>query len=489
MSQPLVRNAREIARWDAQADVVIAGFGAAGATAAIEARAAGADVIVVERAGAGGGSAANSGGVIYLGGGTPTQKACGFEDTPEEMFKYLMAACGPSPDEGLVSAYCDGSLEHYAWLVDRGIRFRPRFAAAELGADECPGLVYSGTENAWPFNEIARPAPRGHYSADQGLASGGVLMQTLTQAAMKAGAAVHANTRCLALVVESDGRICGVVVRAAGEQSAVRARGGVILTTGGFISNREMLARHAPWLLPCTNVVGIEGDDGGGLMMGQAAGGVLCRMDAADISLPIYPPLQLRKGILINRHGQRFINEDAYMGRLGEFALLHQQGRVFLVVDDAIFARPEYLEADIAAVGETIAELEADLPLPSGALQATLSFYNEHAAKGRDPLFRKKAEYLAPLAQPPLAALDLSVDVVPYGVLTLGGLQIDTAGAVLDRDGDPIPGLYAAGRTTSGVCKGGYSSGLSIGDSTFFGRRAGRSAAARAIREREARPG
>ena len=89
-------NARDIANWDVQADVVIAGYGIAGASAAIEAARAGAEVGVLERTGGWGGAAALAGGFVYLGGGTPIQKACGFEDSVDNMRTFLCAAMGPA---------------------------------------------------------------------------------------------------------------------------------------------------------------------------------------------------------------------------------------------------------------------------------------------------------------------------------------------------------------------------------------------------------
>src|SRR5512139_4216248 len=83
-----VRHVRDVKTWDLGADVIVVGFGCAGACAAISAAEAGADVLVLERASGGGGTSALSGGQIYMGGGTPVQKACGFVDTPEEMYKF-----------------------------------------------------------------------------------------------------------------------------------------------------------------------------------------------------------------------------------------------------------------------------------------------------------------------------------------------------------------------------------------------------------------
>ena len=88
----------------------------------------------------------------------------------------------------------------------------------------------------------------------------------------------------------------------------------------------------------------------------------------------------------------------------------------------------------------------------------------------------KAADYVRPLV-PPLGAFDLRPGIAPYAPFTLGGLSTTVDGEVLHLNGSVIPGLYAAGRTTSGVCSFGYASGLSIGDSTYFGRLAGRRAA------------
>ena len=87
--------------------------------------------------------------------------------------------------------------------------------------------------------------------------------------------------------------------------------------------------------------VGAEGDDGSGIRLGVAAGAATLHMDASSISLPATQPWGLKRGILVNTQGQRFINEDAYYGRLGEWALFHHGGRAWLVTDDAIFEKPE----------------------------------------------------------------------------------------------------------------------------------------------------
>ncbi len=466
----------EISKWDRETGVLVLGLGCAGACAALEADAAGAEVLVLERASAGGGTSALSGGVIYMGGGTAVQKAAGFEDSPEDMYRYLMASAGPLPHEPKVAAFSEGSVEHFEWMVRQGLEFKPVFYPHYSG--EPPnedGLVYSGSENAWPYNEIARPAPRGHCPKIAG-AAGGLLMQTLIGAVSRSSVGVVPDAHALGLVRRSDGTVAGAVARIDGADVAIRAERGVVLTTGGFINDDTMIDLHAPLLRRCHFRVGAEGDDGSGIRMGMAAGAGVANLGMGSISLPIHPPKSVSKGILVNRAGQRFVNEDVYMGLLGEHVLFRQEGEAYLVFDDATFVRPE-IPRDLLAVGETPAELESELGLAAGSLESTLALYNRFAREGRDPLFHKGSDYLAPLETPPYGVFDCRVDHSFYAAFTLGGLSTNERSEVLSPSGEPIPGLYAAGRATSGIAAPGYSSGLSLGDGSFFGRRAGRSAA------------
>ena len=477
------RAASEVTAWDGETDVIVVGYGCAGASAAIGALESGASVTILERAGAGGGASAMAGGEIYLGGGTPIQKACGFDDTPQAMFDFLMAATGPSPNEEKLSIYCDRSVEHFHWLVDCGVVFKPSFYATpcwEPPTDD--GLVFTGGENAWPFNEMVPPAPRGHVPQIQNKrlmekSGGWELMRHLSATAERLGATVRADSRVTELIVDSGGAVVGVYARSYGEEFALRARKGVVLASGGFAANGGMLARHAP-AVAGQMVLGTDGDDGTSIRLGQGLGALVAHLDAAEAALPSNPPL-VYPSLLVNQYGQRFINEDTYCGRIGQMAVFHQQARCSLVLDEEIFesipeadrwgARPTY------AAG-TVAELEAEMGLPEGSLQATVEMYNRHAARGEDPLFHKRAEFLRPL-EPPFGAIPLTG---PYAVFTLGGMVTTVDGEVVGGGTGTIPGLYAAGRATSGIPSWGYASGTSLGDGTFFGRRAGRAAATRA---------
>jgi len=456
--------------------VLVVGLGIAGACAAIEASDRGAEVLVLERAGGGGGTSAQSGGVIYLGGGTPVQKACGFDDDPDEMFRFLMAASGPEPDEAKTRLFCDESVEHFHWFEQQGVPFKHSFypePSMEAPTDDC--LVFTGGEDTWPYNEIARPAARGHKPRTEA-AAGGFLMQCMTDAVARANVRVECDVLAETLVVDSDGGVVGAVARRAGREIAVRARRGVILAAGGFVLDDEMVMHHCPQVSRCALRLSAGGDDGGGIRMGLGAGGGVVRMDAAECAIPLTPPRRLVRGVLVNRFGQRFINEDAYYGRIGQSSLFRQDGGMFFVHDDETY-EVNNVGFDVDHVGETIEELEREMGLPDGSLQATLELYNRHAERGEDPVFHKGREFLKPLIAPPFGAIDCSVDKVLYATFTLGGLRTRPGGEVLTPDGRPVPGLYAAGRTTSGLAAFGYVSGISLADGSFFGRWAGRSAA------------
>jgi 3-oxo-5alpha-steroid 4-dehydrogenase len=466
----------DVVAWDEQADVVVVGFGAAGASAAYEAASAGADTIVLERAGDAGGAAAMSDGFIYLGAGTPEQQEAGFDDSVENMRTFLTAACGPAPDADKIDAYCTHSLEHREWLVALGVRFLGTVVPDANGTSpiDGEGLMFTGGENAWPYDELATPAPRGHV-VQGGRPGGAVLMKLLAGAAVDAGARVLPDTRAERLVVAEDGRVTGVVAARYGEQLCVRARTGVVLAAGGFINSPEMIEQHAPGVQVTALRLGTDGDDGRGIRMAEAAGARLKRMDAIECALPFNAPRSLVHGIIVNRFGQRFVNEDTYMGRVGQTALVQQRGEAYLIVDEEHYA-PNWLNIPATWVCETAAELEGEIGLPTGSLVNTIDYFNAYAEQGEDPLFHKRAPVLTPL-RGPLAAFDLRANKFIYAPFTLGGLHTQVDGAVLDIDGEPIPGLFAAGRTTSGVAAQGYCSGLSLGDSTLFGRFAGRSAA------------
>lgn len=471
---------RDVPRFDQEADVLVVGLGLAGTSTALEASATGAEVIALERAGAGGGASALSGGLIYMGGGTPVQVAAGFEDSEEEMYKFLMAVSEPGADEEKIRLYCEGSLEHFHWFEKHGVPFKRSFydePGLEPKTDDC--LVYTSGEDCHPWNQIARPAPRGH-KAQVPQRGGGLLMQCMLAALAATPTRVETGSRVEALVVADDGEVVGLLARNAGEDRYLRARQGVALTAGGFIMNESMRRLHAPVLDRVTDYNGTDGDDGSGIRLGQGAGGATLRMHLGEVALPYTIPNDLSRGIYVNGHGQRFINEDTYYGHVGTEGLYGQHGEVYLLLDDATFQRG-LVRMEPSWVAETIEELAREAGLPEDSLVRTVELYNRGAARGEDPLFHKRPERVVPLVNPPYALVDCRIaSGAVWSGFTIGGLRTSVDGEVLDLDGQAIAGLYAAGRTAAIFSGHGYAgSGASLGDASFFGRRAGRAIARR----------
>lgn len=477
--------AADIESWDFEADVVVAGYGIAGVSAAIEAADAGAEVLVLERTGGWGGAAALAGGFVYLGGGTAVQKSCGFDDSVEEMKNFLRAALGPGVDEAKLTDYCEGSVAHFDWLVECGVPFKHTFWGEpgwEPPADD--GLQYTGGENSAPFNTLAVPAPRGHVpqmdNKKSGEKGGGyMLMKPLSEKAESLGVRAEYDMRVQTLVTDADGRVVGLVAKQYGKEVTVRARRGVVLATGSFAYNDAMIEAYVPRLIG-RPAASIEEHDGASIRMAQALGADLAHMDASEVAFFCDPQLFVR-GILVNGRGQRYVPEDTYPGRVGQLTLLQNDNQAFLVIDEAAYeegmAAPtatEQLRRTPTWVCETVEELEAEMGLPEGALTATVELYNRHAVNGADPLLGKKSEWVKPIGSP-VAAIDLRGMT---GGFTLGGLRTSVDSEVLHVTGEPIPGLFAAGRCTSGLSAWGYCSGISLGDGSFFGRRAGKAAAA-----------
>ncbi|MBQ0761038.1 MAG: FAD-binding protein, partial [Zhongshania sp.] len=333
------------------------------------------------------------------------------------------------------------------------------------------------------FTEHATPVPRGHNLQVEGDNGGPLLMKILTEAVNTRSVDVHYDSRALTLIVNDAGAVEGLVVRIDQQEKTVRARKGVILCAGGFCMNEEMVKKYAPTFDCGLIPIGNPGDTGSGILMGMGAGAGTTNMHECFVSLPYYPPASLTYGILVNDKAQRFINEDCYHGRVGYNALIAQRNssRIYFITDVegyGDYEKMSYLGATVAGTGDSIAELEQELALPEGSLQYTVNTYNKHAKTGDDPYFHKHEAWLRPI-KPPYVALDCTLGRGPfYPFFTLGGLDTLSSGEVLTPEGSIIKGLYAAGRTTAGIPRtaAGYASGMSVGDVTYFGRMAGKTA-------------
>ena len=468
-----------VPHWDFTTDVAVVGFGAAGACAAIEAAGAGAKVMLFERSSGSGGASALSGGEIYIGGGTDAQIAAGFHDTIEDFTAYLKLAGGPCADEAKCELYGREALAHYQWLKDQGVPYRGNYLPGKvIEPTDDSTLIWSGSEAATPFRLTARPAPRGHVIQHMGWGGGRPLVDILERRARDLGTDIQVDARAVALITDGD-RVAGLVVRIDNQDRFVRANRGVVLATGDFVFNEAMRRKYCPDSFRVNSPIG-DRDDGIGIELGVSVGGDAIHMDQFFTTCPWTIPAEQAHGVFVNVAGQRFINEDCYHGRVSRCAIDQPGGKVYLLLDSAHFSQPLDLAGiTIAGTGETWDEVEAELEMPAGTLSATMDVYNRHAREGRDPLFDKQVPILVPLDQSPFVALELNFETSYFSFFTLGGLKTTTSGDVLSRAGTPIPGLYAAGRCTSGLPAWGhgYSSGLSLADCTFFGRQAGRKAA------------
>ncbi|RLQ21969.1 FAD-dependent oxidoreductase [Seongchinamella sediminis] len=464
--------------WDGQVDVLVAGSGAAGTCTAIEARRGGASVCLLEALAVPGGSSILSGGVVYAGGGTSLQRALKVTDSPEAMFDYLFRAGPVPPSREKLQLYCEQSPEHFDWLVAQGVPYSEKMTTAKGLPMGDESLYYSGSELVWPARDVADPAPRGHVPGVAGMNGGRSMMQALHGQLRKLGVQTQTRAEVERLVVETDGRVAGALVRQDGQEIYLRARRAVVLACGGFIHNTAMLEQYAPQLSRCSVPWGGAGDLGQGINMGIGVGAAALRMHEGFAIAPIYPPENAIAGILVNAAGQRFIAEDSYHGMIGHSIAYQQQGRAYLVSDQSSSYPAPQDNFPLVAESSSIGGIAGQLKLPVGALQNCVAYYNRYAGKGQDPMFNKAKAYVRPLQRPPFRAWDISVDRAFFPAHTFGGLATDVDGAVMNSFGQAIPGLFAAGRNAAGIPAAPYlASGLSVGDATFFGRRAGRAAA------------
>lgn len=471
--------------WDIETDVVVVGYGIAGACAAIEAKQAGVEVLVLERASGGGGASAMSSGIFYLGGGTAVQKVFGYDDTAEEMYKFMMAST-EAVDPEAIRAFCDNSLEHFNWLEKLGVPFERseyKDKAVFLNTSEC--LFSTGNEKVWPYNLIARPVPRGHKVAGVGENAGAEAMKAILGKCEEIAVTAKYDCQVQAIIRNDDGKVVGVQAKQGGHVFRVKARRGVVMATGGFAMNRNMVCEYVPLMSDTAEPLGIPSTDGSGIKMGLEVGAAVSAMDNVIATASIYPPGKLIKGILVNKLGKRFVAEDSYHGRTASMIMEQPDQAAYLIVDAEVFAYPEITSAQHRLIDgwDTVEEMEKGLDLPEGSLVNTMKRYNKYAENRSDPDLFKAEEWVKPLDKGPYAAFDVSFNKSIYLYMTLGGLETNAQSQVLDPAGYPIPGLYAAGACAVHIPRTGksYASGMSLGPGSFFGRVAGREAAKAAV--------
>lgn len=457
-------------------DVIVVGGGGAGLAAALMAHQEGARCMIIEADGRLGGATAQSGGVFYACG-TSVQRAAGIhDDGPDALYDYLMTLNRWKLRPDLIRHYADHCAAALEWLIELGSEFPPEW------------LVKSGVDSV----------ARGHSS--QGAGSG--IADALINAAGARGIDTALATRVEEILFE-DGRVAGVRAMGVDLRAPV-----VIITTGGFGNNPEMLQRlypsswHEGWTWAVHKDVPFVLGDGISLAEKLGAGvvghdtGLVLPTSGFSRSLEAFLPPWI---ITVNQEGRRFMSElspysvcgyllNEQTGRrawaiFDEKALVEASGNTkYLDPYNAGISIPTWEEATLREQldkgrvkrADSLLALAAGLGIDGLALEQTVARYNADCDAGGDFQFFKQAPAYFPIRQGPFYAVEIRSAIIG---LTAAGLDIDDRARVLDEHQRLIPGLYAAGEVLGcfhGERYGG--GGLSIGNAVVFGRLAGREA-------------
>ncbi len=463
-------------------DVVIVGAGGAGLAAAIEAAWRGAHVLVLDPAAELGGTARTAGGGTFIAG-SPLQERLGIQDSPDRALEDWLAWGGETVDVEWAGRYIEASAaDLYLWLAGLGVEW---------------------VQVNW---HEGNRVPRWHAPRDGGL---GVIRALERAARVEPRIGWRFRTRVTDLVT-AGGRVAGVL--AEGPEGPVEYRAGaVLMASGGFSNNLEMVRRHAAPLPPGSRILlgGGEGARGDGHAILDRIGAQFANMDAVWMYPYATPDYQdpaglrglvcrgLEGDVWVNRQGHRFHNEDLRGGASGAPALLRQRpATCWSIIDARIAARynvsdPRYRHGDTSlrdrlqqlldespfiARADTLEALAAAAGLDGGALRETITAHNRMLAAGleTDPDFGRSLRGLEPLSEPPFYAIQF----FPLARKNLGGVRTNLLCQVLDRQDRPIPGLFAAGEV-AGMAGGRINGraaleGTMFGPSLFSGRVAGR---------------
>ena len=518
-------------QWDGEFDVIVVGLGAAGVSAAIEAADQGAKVAFIDRF-EGGGTTARSGSVMYAGGGTALQKRLGVEDSPENMFNCLRHEVQDAVSESTLRKFCEDSPRNFDFVTANGTRYSGTLFAKKTSYPvHGHSLYYSGNELI--YTRDAEPAPRGHLAdgIKRFTAFGPAFVGPLIKSALKKGVTPIRKSRVSRLILNPAGDVIGVeaqqvaggwvgfkhkmlstlaayaqiyfapaakgyrkklfaIEKHCAKTVRYRAQGGVILSAGGFILNKDMTEKYLPSFQRAMKL-GTTGDTGSGIALGASAGGVAERLGTATAWRFINPPVDWPKAAIVNLQGKRYVNEAMYGAVIGTRMMAENNGECILVMDKPLFESSlanlnlkssrfvTWMQAKTAVrTAKSAASLEAlaqRLKIDPRNLQQTINDYNAAARGEQTDEFDKQPDDMKEIKQGPFYAINMSAgkgDIT--SVISLGGLKVcEQTGAVIHMDGNPIKGLFAAGRSAIGVASNAYVSGLSIADGVFSGRRAG----------------
>lgn len=449
-------------------DVIVLGAGGAGLTAAHMATEGGARVLLVEAGDRAGGSTALSGGVFYAAG-TSLQRKAGVEDDPEALYRYYLHINQYKLEPALVRRLAYAAAPAFEWLVGLGVDF------------PLENLYCSGVDKI----------RRGHRARGHGAEIAEVLEGSLSGKSVD----VALRSRVQDLIV-TDGRVAGIRI-----EGAPVTAGAVVLATGGFGANRQLLAELYPTAAAHGEMswyIGSRHCQGDGIRIGRAIGAGITRSDRGLLLItpdwtrdlePYLPPWLT----LVTHEGRRFVDESSEYSVLAE--LLHEQTdkECFAIFDETARAESRPVPApnwsaerlaQFIASGQiysdpTLAGLAEQLGVAPQTLATTCDTVNRAAVAGEDGQYFKNAAYLRAIATPPFYGARLRPAVVCW---TGTGLRIDAEARVLDAADRPIAGLFAAGETTGGMFGPCYAGGgASICNAIVFGRIAGSNAATVAL--------
>ncbi|WP_240778771.1 flavocytochrome c [Shewanella sp. SNU WT4] len=438
-------------------DVVVIGSGGAGLAAAVAARNHGASVIVLEKEPIAGGNTKLAAGGMNAAETKPQAKL-GIEDKKAIMIEDTMKGGRNLNDPELVKVLANESSDSIDWLM-------------AMGAD----MNDVGRMGGASVNRSHRPTG--------GAGVGAEVAQVLWDAATERGTDIRLNSRVVR-ILETGGKVTGVLVKGEHTGYYVIKADAVVLATGGFARNNERVAQYDPKLagFAATNHPGATGD---GLDVAIQAGAATRDLEYIQAH-PTYSPVggvmvtEAVRGngaILINREGQRFVNEITTRDKASAAILAQKGASAYLVFDDAVrksLSKIEgYVHLHIVEEGQTVADLAKKMGVPPVNLEASIASYNQAVLAGKDDAFGRP-DLPRELNKGPYYAME----VKPAVHHTMGGVKIDTKGEVQGQNGQIIKGLYAAGEITGGVHGANRLGGNAISDIVTFGRIAGTDAAA-----------
>ena len=433
-----------------ETDVVIVGAGGAGMTAAIMAKQAGVNFVLLEKMPYAGGNTTKATGGMNAAE-THYQKEQGIEDSVDLFVSDTIKGGHDLNDPALVRVMAEKSSDAIDWLDTIG---------AEL-----PKISFSGGASV---NRIHAPA--------DGSGVGEYLVQHFREKLEELGVEILYNTKATELVIGEDGRVCGVKAEGADCNYTFSCKA-VILATGGFGANEEMYTQYRPDLkgTVTTNAPGATGD---GIIMAQKAGADLVDIEQIQLhptveqttSMLITESVRGDGAILVNQGGKRFTNELLTRDAVSAAELEQEGCYAYIIFDqnlrDHLKAIEKYVKTGITVQAETIEGLAEQLGIDPAVLAKTLADWNECVKNQNDPEFGRTTGMEADLTTAPYYA----IKIAPGIHHTMGGVKIDTSAHVINTEGQIIPGLYAAGEVTGGVHGGNRLGGNAVADIVIFGR-------------------